>query len=219
MKKTFTALLGCFGFVTAADGQILVGLDPVLDNGGADGWSGITVLETPITAPGATSPNAVVTHWNYYAERADGNHSVTPLLLENAGGTYSIIGIGTTDTASTVGIQSLGFGLTSGVNSVDTTSGNTYHAGVFQFDLVGAEDTNDGTIPFASANGLGMFQLNVPDGHTPGLTDVVTAEHASAAGPAGRLYAVNFEYIPEPGVFGLLGLGGLLLILRRRRRG
>ena len=219
MKKLLTTLAATAALTGASSAVILVGQDPLATSNAGDGWSGITVLTTPISAPAATTPSAQVTNWNYWDGRGNGQVAVTPLLIENVGGVYSVIGVGTPNTAASGGLQSgLSFGLTSGTDTVDTASGNTYHAGFFQADPTTPDDANDGTIGYAGAGGLGMFQMNVLDSFvaTPGF--VVTSGHASAAG--GRLYNANFEYVPvpEPSLFGLVGLGGLLLIFRRRRK-
>ena len=181
------------GVSSSPAATVISGLDPLFDTGSPDGWSGISVLMTPIAAPGDGSTEGVVTTFNFWAEngRADGGHRVTPLLLEFSGGSYKVIGIGTERAPTSAGAKSEPFGLVAGTDQVDLTAGVDYVIGVLQ-QADGVDDSNAGLIPFAGGGGSGVFQMNVagPD-HDPALDDVITAGHTSNAG--GRNYAFNME--------------------------
>ena len=198
MKPLLLSAFALFAFALFTSHQataatVIAGLDPILDNGAPDGWSGVSVLETPITDPGDGTTIGRVTNFSYWDDRGTGTHTVQPLLVQNDGGLYTIIGIGEPHTPlGGPGLQSEPFSLASGTDTLDTsTLGITFHIGVLQFDPGAGEDSNDGTIPFANDGGGGMFQMNVPDSHIPSIDEVINPEHASAAG--GRNYAINFE--------------------------
>ena len=57
MKKLTASIIAVAASATLANAAVLVGLDPLIDNGGPDGWSGVTILDTPIAGSG------VVTDW------------------------------------------------------------------------------------------------------------------------------------------------------------
>ena len=201
-KFLLTLALAVPGSAGAA--SVIAGLDPLSDVGGADGWSGVSVLETPIGDPGDGSTMGTVTKFNFFADPGRSGtlslleHRVTPLLIEFDGIDYKIVGIGTERTPTSDGEFNFDFGLISGTDQVDTASPNTFHIAVLQ-QRDNVDDVGSGAIPFGGAGGGGMFQMNVAGpNHMPMVDDVVTAGHASAAG--GRNYAFNFEVDFTPAV-------------------
>ena len=62
MNKLITSIFAVASTVAVAHSAVLVGLDPLSDNGGADGWSGVTVLDTPIAGSGQ------ITDWAFHAD-------------------------------------------------------------------------------------------------------------------------------------------------------
>lgn len=178
--------------------------EPELVDGQADGWSGITVLDTPLEGVGDQIQGTVVTY-NYntafsreFAVEA-GDYEVTPLLVKFDGAEYSIIGVGATHTplidldADFPGFQEdVPFDVQDGTDTFVAIDPNeSFHIGFLQQSLLG-DNTEGGVVPFANGFGLGMFQMDTvgPD-HAPIAGDIVTSGHASPDG--GREYAINFE--------------------------
>ena len=169
-----------------------------IDDGNADGWSGITVIETPIpTHEGANT--GLVTQWNYITDdgRIDGvefeEHHVTPLLIkyDPDDDEYTIVGVGAEHTPSEEGAQlEIPFGLEKGSAAFEAGGDTTYHIAVWQ-RREGVNNEAGGVIPFAGAGGPGMFQMD-QDGtsYEPEVDDPVTRGHQS--GEDGRNYSFNF---------------------------
>lgn len=222
MKKLIASIFAVASSVAVANSAVLVGLDPLTDNGGADGWSGVTVLDTPIAGAGQ------ITDWAFHTDDdaraatiATGEHYVTPLLVgrDNVSGAVSILGVGAEVQINVAGVHQQAFGLATGSADFGGDAGTTYLGGVFQ-RRAGVDDDAGGIIPFAGAGGGGMFQINV-DGTTYAPTageELAVAGHASGAD--GRNYAFNLQgdAVPEPSVpLFLTAALGLFGFLRRRR--
>ena len=203
-----------------ASSAVLVGLDPLTDNGGPDGWSGITILETPIEGVGT------VTDWAFYADdqRAaaqPGENYATPLILSrNSEGAVSILGVGAEVQVNVAGVHQQAFDVQSGSADFGGDASLEYLGGVWQ-RRDGVNNDAGGIIPFGDG-GQGMFQID-QDGATyvpeAGGDALPAAGHASD--PGGRAYAFNLQgtIIPEPSVpvllFAAVGLGAFF---NRRRR-
>ena len=178
---------------------VIAGRDSLDDNGTTDGWSGLFVMEPIISGPGGIDLGTVTT-FNFWADanRADGLHHVTPILMRRSGGVYRIHGIGTPHAPNSPGLQSEPFGLTAGSDQVDVSESSTYHIAVLQ-QWDGGDDNGGGLIPFSGSGGGGMFVENTPGpNHEPVVNDVVGRNYSSGAG--GRNYSFNFEikFLSDP---------------------
>ncbi|MCA9214441.1 MAG: hypothetical protein KDB27_15325 [Planctomycetales bacterium] len=170
--------------LAAAANAATVGEAQPFADGAVDGWSGISVLDGYGGLPAGDAVTAV----NYYASpgRADGNHSVQPIIAENAGGNWSIWAVGPVDTPAAGGDYSIPWS-----TAAIPSNGNTYHPGFWQWNA-GVDDADGGLVPFGDGTGSGMIQHN-EDGtsYVPAIGNALTAQHASGAG--GRAYQINFE--------------------------
>jgi hypothetical protein len=166
----------------------LVGeLPPLHDAENVDGWSGVPVF-SGYEIPAGQAVNTV----NYYADGAVlsgieiGAYHVTPLIVQEDSGIFTIWEVGPTHTPDTDGDQSFDW-----ISMEIPNDGNTYHPGALQWQD-GVDDSNGGVISYASAGGDGMFYHN-EDGnfYTPSVGDELTAGHSSGRG--GRAYQYYFE--------------------------
>ena len=164
------------------------GVGVAVGTGGADGWSGISVLESAVidsTTEGGGQLQA--TSVSIQAQRVGTNHFI-PLLVNSAN---EIAWIGPQLTPTVAGLNT--FAIT-GADPIDA-SGGDLRLGVWQWNE-GVNNSNGGTITFGNGGG-GMFQMDV-DG-TQGAAGVslgmaVTSGHASGAG--GRDYNVDLTVAP-----------------------
>ena len=164
------------------------GVGVAVGTGGADGWSGISVLESAVidsTTEGGGQLQA--TSVSIQAQRIGTNHFI-PLLVNSAN---EIAWIGPQLTPTVAGLNT--FAIT-GADPIDA-SGGDLRLGVWQWNE-GVNNSNGGTITFGNGGG-GMFQMDV-DG-TQGAAGVslgmaVTSGHASGAG--GRDYNVDLTVAP-----------------------
>ena len=180
--------------------------------GGADGWSGISVLESAVidsTTEGGGQLQA--TEVSIIAQRFGGTNHIIPLLINSAN---EIAWVGPQLTPTQNGLNTFAI---AGADPIDA-SGGDLRLGVWQWND-GVNNADGGTVTFGNGGG-GMFQMDV-DG-TQGASAVsvgmaVTAGHS--AGVGGRDYNIDLTVapIPEPSVFPLIALSGLGLLLRRRR--
>ena len=104
---------------------VIAGRDSLIDDGSPDGWSGLFVMEPVISGPGGIDLGTVTT-FNFWADanRADGLHHVTPILVRRSGGDYRVHGIGTPNAPNSPGLKSAPFGLTAGSAQVDLGDGS-----------------------------------------------------------------------------------------------
>ena len=176
-------------------------LDPDLVDGAVDGWSGITVLETPLEN-NAPEIQGTVVSYNYntafareFAVEA-GDYEVTPLLVKFNGTDYSIIGVGATHTptidldAIAPGFQSeVPFDLQEGTDTFITIDPNeSYHIGFLQQNLFG--DNTDGGVsrsPTAPASACSRWTPSAPTTSRQSMTSSPRAtdpERAAANTPS-----------------------------------
>jgi hypothetical protein len=194
--------------------------DADLSAGTPDGWSGLTVIEVPLSGGASVQ----VTDFSFYANdgRGGGTHYVTPVIVArpvgSAHGTAGIVvGIGAEVQVTSPGVNNHPFSVTSGFDTVNLTGADEFLPGFWQ-RADGVDNVDGGVVDFGADSGPGMFQQDL-DGTTfvPMIDHLVEGGHASPEG--GRDYQFNLEgdVIPEPSVAWLFGLSGLALILRRRR--
>ncbi|MGK0190432.1 MAG: hypothetical protein ACI9R3_006259 [Verrucomicrobiales bacterium] len=173
--------------------------------GTPDSWDLTVILTSPIEPPAdlAGETTGIVEYINYYhAEtRTAGDHTVAPVLVKyiEDNDEYIVAGIGGLHIAEESGPQErVPFIPVSGSNMIDLTEeGVTWHAAAFQGHPGAGNNANGAVIPFAAADGAGMFGYdNQPDEELEeGL--VLSNGHASEEG--GRHYAFNFGINWSPG--------------------
>ena len=171
--------------------------DPEAGSGGADGWSGIYVLNGYDPIP----RELVTSSFNFWAQanRLDGNHVVQPLIIrapnaEPGTGTIWHVGPAIPDSEMSKGPNSVPF------NSPPIPNdGHLYLPAVWQWRSDGANDNAAAVIPFGSA-GQGMYATNRNENDWGDLEEGIddtflgeTMENGHASGPGGRRYWFNFE--------------------------
>ena len=187
-------------FVTVGRPDLVDEDGEVIDDGGPDGWSGISVIETPIPESDDGQTQGTVSSWNYITDSGrvgsveNLEYHVTPLLIESDGDEYRIAAVGEAHTPSEGGAQ-LGIPFTpiDGSAEFDVSGDLTYHIAVLQ-QREEVDNGNGGVIPFAGAGGPGMFQMDTPGpDHEPAVGDPIDRGHESAEG--GRNYSFNFDIV------------------------
>ena len=152
--------------------------------GGADGWSGISVLESAVIDSNTEGGGQLqATEVSIIAQRFGGTNHLIPLLINSAN---EIAWIGPQLTPTQAGLNT--FAITD-ADPIDATDGDL-RLGLWQWND-GVNNSNGGTVTFGNGGG-GMFQMDVDgtrgaDGVSIGNT--VTRGHASGAG--GRDYHID----------------------------
>lgn len=171
--------------------------NPVIDNGGADGWDAIFIFNTALVAPNANDTIGQVTHMQFWADLGTAGRRITPLLFEstNGGVTHTTIGVGTTyeigqDGTAENSANSISFALTAGVDTFDTESaGSTYYLGFHTTDGGGNAGMTGGVVPFAGSGGgpnvLWQTESTPGEGQDPSVG-------ANARFQSSRSYSYNF---------------------------
>lgn len=172
--------------------------DPVVDNGGADGWDAIFIFNTPLVGPTEHDTAGQVTQMEFWADFGTGGRTITPLLFESTdgGATHVTIGAGTTyeigegDTNEN-SANSVPFGLLSGTDRFDTaTEGSTYYIGFHTTDGGGNAGATGGVVPFAGGGGGSNILWQTET--TPSV-DQDPSVGASANYRSNRSYSYNFD--------------------------
>ena len=137
-----------------------------------------------------------------------GAGTIAPMLLTGSSGSWTTLWVGDDFDPTSDGVQTAA----------------AYGAGVETFTLGAATDVYGGM--FTKLGGGNIVAINLSNGSTDHDANGYTAP--TGAGQTvdgisntnlGRAYAfeINVEPVPEPSTTALLGLGGLALILRRRK--
>ena len=188
------ALLFPFPLVSEAANTILLGTDPIEETGGPDGWDGVVVMTTPIEGPPGETVGILST-FNFYADpgRIDPVGLLTPLIIKESGGTYTIETVGKQIEVTEGGIQSVPIEVVEGSEVIDLSGGDNFHIAVAQERVDGTNNTDGGVIPFAAEGGKGIFYFDSEPPFVPVVGEEVSSGHESTEG--GRLYQFNFEVI------------------------
>ncbi len=183
-----------------------------------------------------------VSTFSFFDSNGSGVRWVTPILFqENVTGQFTVVGIGTSDSFSTNGLQTFAFGLQNGSANVTSTN--------FTFGFIEAQVNSAGTQTISSTGGVdlsnpldggtdvtgdisstndwiftptpGSGGVNVAVGQTfniPGVAAGVFPLNSSTKGGFNqdRTYSANLNSIsagvPEPGTLGLFTSGAGLLL-------
>jgi hypothetical protein len=190
----------------------------LVNRGNTDGAQGnVFALNTPFADAG------VLESWSFYnssaatydvngpdvSGAAELGYLITPLLLSDVAGDYTIIGVGAAQADTGDGVQTYGFGLVSGTAVVAPGdvfgwfdgSSTTANAGVVAFD-------------FTSGGPTEQYFVNSTTGSLHAGSDL------GAGAVLDRTYSIQATAaVPEPSVWTMLliGFGGLGPVLRRSR--
>ena len=190
----FTSLSILAGGATIAGAATIIGDGaerPFATGGNADGWSGISVLETAIidstTVPGV-GDLVEITEVSMLAAggRAGGSHHLQAILIDSSN---QIAWISPELTPTQDGHNI--FPIT-GAELVDV-SAETYRLGVWQWNE-GVDDNAGGTIAFAGGGGGGMFQQNLNGTLGAGAISIghdVSGGEQHSSGAGGRDYQID----------------------------
>ncbi|MGY8687670.1 MAG: hypothetical protein ACKVHP_08055, partial [Verrucomicrobiales bacterium] len=184
MKPFLIPLLSLFTCCsTQAANTILLGTDPLEETGSPDGWDGVAVMTTPIEGPPGETLGILST-FNFYADpgRIDPPGLLTPLIVKESGGTYTIEAVGKQIEVTEGGIQSVPIEVIEGSEVIDLSGGDNYHIAVAQERVDGTNDADGGVIPFAGEGGKGMFYFNSEPPFVPVVGEEVTNGHESPDG-------------------------------------
>ncbi|MGK0188277.1 MAG: hypothetical protein ACI9R3_004069 [Verrucomicrobiales bacterium] len=166
--------------------------------GNPDGWDLTVVFTTPIapTAEFEGETSGTVEYIDYYHSetRTEGDYTVAPVLVKyiEENDEYVVAGVGQMHVATETGPQvKVPFIVAQGSNEIDLSEeGVTWHAAAYQGHPGAGNDSNGAVIPFAGADGAGMFGYNNGPDEQLEEGQVLTSGHASEEG--GRHYAFNF---------------------------
>ena len=216
--KVATTILAIAG-LGMANAATVIGdgaASPFANGGNADGWSGVSVMNTAIIDSSTEGGLVEVTQVSMLAAggRAGGSHHFQAILVDS-NNLIAWISPELTPTQDGLNVFAL-----SGAGTIDATAGDL-RLGVWQWND-GQDDNAGGTIAFSGGGGGGMFQQNLNGTLGAGAIEIgqdVAGGQQHASGAGGRDYniSVTVSAIPEPSVFPLIALSGLGLLLRRRR--
>ncbi len=179
--------------------------NPVIERVDHDTCVGCSfALATPFAPASGT-----LSTWSFFADTT--GRSITPILYTLTGGQFDIVGIGTTRTVTTLGVNTDPFGLVTGTDAV--TGSNFYFGyrdggaifGTGNEGTVSLSYTSTGTLMYYFGNGS-------PDG--PENVGISVGQTMLGGGLLQRNYSISATTVPEPmtasvAVFGLLALGFL----------
>ncbi len=220
MKRTLLPLLFATAAIGTTHAAVVVGdgADRPFSSAGADGWSGVSVLNAAVidenTDPGTGDSFEIneVSMWAADGRAGGSNHFQA--LLVNAADQVVWASPQLTPTISN------GHNVFALDGDPISAAGGPYRLGVWQWND-GVDDVNGGTVAFAGSGGEGMFQINVDGtlGANPVPLGTTLPAAGHNAGPGGRDYHIDIAVsrVPEPTIFPLLALSGLGLLIRRRR--
>jgi hypothetical protein len=180
----------------------------------------------------------VVTFFSLFAAQA--GNQITPLIFNQAGGSFVVTGVGTTDTIAATGAQTFAFSLVSGSGFIGATSYFGYRDGTVSAGS-GATIPND-TVAFNNAGSGALMQYfgSAGPGASPNIYVGESFNSAGGTSVAGGPEAGGLAYsslalprnyslsvtdaapvtgAPEPATAALMLGGGIMVWLGRRKRG
>ena len=196
MKATMSlaAAMGAFALTSTTTNAAIMTFGNTPVDGSADtaASAGFVMISTSVGGGDA----GVVTDFSFYSKIS--GTTITPLIFDNA---FNVIGEGTTRTTTTGdGVETFAFGLVAGSADIGPDK------------FFGWQPAGTDVSPVA-------FNAGDPTLYFVSPVDAEVGETVSGGANLNREYSMQFTVasVPEPSTTALLGLGGLALILRRRK--
>ncbi|BDS07742.1 hypothetical protein NT6N_27820 [Oceaniferula spumae] len=228
--------LGAAALTIASSQAAITYVDAVEGTGGNTRATGSTQADASWRVDN-TSPDAGTQYATQWSERPYGNTSIFQALpttngtptgipeltttISLADGIYDLYVFYWDQTVSDTQNWVISTGLTSGALTTYSSPGNPAVTGATTTGVVDASTlTYAGTAPITDEGGVReLFAVKFENVTvTGGSADIFVDYNLSHTGNNRAWYdGVGYEVVPEPSSTALLGLGGLALILRRRR--
>ncbi len=187
--------------------------NPVIERTYIDTCDGCSfALETPLTPD-----SGALLSWSFYADTT--GRSITPILYTLTGGNFVIVGIGTTQTVTTLGVNTDPFGLVAGTAAI---TGSNFYFG-YRDGGTTLGSGNPGTVSISdSVTGALMYYFGngLPSPENVGISVGQTMVLGSVQdGLLSRNYSISVttEAVPEPATIAFAGLGLLAIGFFGRR--